>query len=95
MGIVKAIFMIEAFLFIITSSLIFYQNIWILHSENPKKYKWFLFNPFLLFDAMFIFSWNEKVGGNRGLKKKVNKLSKFLGVLILLVFLTIIATLFI
>jgi hypothetical protein len=95
MEIVKTIFIIEAFLFIITFSLIFYQNIWILHSDNPKKYKWFIFNPFLLFDALFTFSWNEKVGGNRSLKKSVNKLFKFLRTSIILVFLTVISTLFI
>ncbi len=90
MKIIKVVFVIEALLFIVVYSSIFYKNMWILHSDKPNKYKWFLFNPFLFFDSIFIFSWNVKVGKNKNLKRKVNKLSKVLRWLFLLFFLTLI-----
>ena len=95
MEILKVFFIIECVLLLVVYQLIFYKNMWILHSDNPDKYKWFLFNPFLQLDSIFTFSWNEKVGKNRNLKKSVNKLSKFLGMLIILILLTEIIVLFI
>lgn len=82
----------------ISYGLIFYQNTWIYYSLKRKKYPFFPFflNPLsinsykLLINSMFTFSWNERKGDYKNLKRNVNILSKFLGFLFLTYIFTLI-----
>ena len=92
--VLKVVFFIGWFLMIVINSIIFYQNIWIYYSQNKNKYKWFPFlSPFsfdsyeLLISSLLTFNWKLE-NKNIRYKKNVNKLSKFLGYLFLIIILT-------
>ena len=89
-------------LFVIIYMLVCWFNIWIYYYSDRKKYKYFPFmNPLsistyeLFFKSFFTFSWIEIKDNNNKLRKIVNKLSIFLGILILTILVSSLIYLFI
>ncbi|PWG06862.1 hypothetical protein [Polaribacter aquimarinus] len=92
--VLKTVFFIGWFLMIVINSFIFFQNIWIYYSQNKKKFKWFPFlSPFsfnsyeLMISSLLTYNWKIENKNIRN-KRKVNKLSKILGYLFLMIIFT-------
>ena len=89
-------------LFVITYMVVCFLNFWIYYDSDKKKYKYFLFlNPFsistyeLFFKSFFTFRWGEIKNKDNKFRKIVNKLSIFLGILILTILISSLTFLFI
>ena len=89
--VLKTVFFIGWILMIVINSFIFFQNIWIYYSQNKNKFKWFPFLSPISFDSyelmissLLTFSWKLENKNIRN-KRKVNKLSKILGYLFLMI----------
>jgi len=94
-----AILILECFILMICFGVGFYLNVWILCTEEPKKYTFSsILNPFstkgyeVIFSSASIFTW--KIEGEKlRLKRTVNKSRKVFKVILLIIALTIIAIL--
>ena len=94
-----AIIITECFIAVFAFGIGYIFNIWIYYCEDEDKFPMFpILNPFsfasfeLILSSMFTFSWKIE-GNNRKLKRNVNRLIKFSGIMVLIIIVTVILSL--